>query len=79
MVRIQIYSASIAYFLVAIDGTELKINRSIHEIPQVLGISLLDKNPVVELLAVIDYKDFKEQFSNQLSLDIIQEGSHELM
>ena len=69
-VRIQIYSALIAYCLVAIVGTELKINRSTYEILQVLGISLLDKTPVVELLTVIDYKDVKEQFSNQLSLNL---------
>jgi len=78
-VRIQIYSASIAYYLVAIVGTELKINSSTYEILQVLGISLLDKTSAVELLTVIDYKDFKEQFSNQLSLNIFQEGSHEVM
>lgn len=56
--------------LVAIVGTELKINRSTYEILQVLGISLLDKTPVVELFTVIDYKDVKEQFSNQLSLNL---------
>ncbi len=69
-VRIQIYSALIAYCLVAIIGAELKINRSTYEILQVLGISLLDKTPVVELLTVIDYKDVKEQFSNQLTLNL---------
>ena len=45
-VRIQIFSALIAYCLVAIVGTELKIGRSTYEILQVLGISLLDKTPV---------------------------------
>jgi hypothetical protein len=69
-VRIQVYSALIAYCLVAIVGSELKINRSTYEILQVLGISLLDKTPVAELLTVIDYKDVKEQFSNQLSLNL---------
>ena len=69
-VRIQVYSALIAYCLVAIVGTELKINRSTYEILQVLGISLLDKTPVVELLTVIDYKDVKEQFSNQLTFNL---------
>jgi len=69
-VRLQIYSALIAYCLVAVIGTDLKINRSTYEMLQILGISLLDKTPVAELLKIIDYKDFKEQFSNQLSLNL---------
>jgi len=35
-----------------------------------LGISLLDKTPIAELLTVIDYKDVNEQFSNQLTLNL---------
>ena len=69
-VRIQIFSALIAYCLVAIIGTELKIGRSTYEILQVLGISLLDKTPVSELLAIIDYKDVKEPICKQLSLSL---------
>jgi hypothetical protein len=69
-VRIQVYSAIIAYCLVAIVGAELKINRPTYEILQVLGISLLDKTPVIELLSVIDYKNVKEQFTNQLTLNL---------
>jgi hypothetical protein len=69
-VRIQIFSALIAYCLVAIVGTELKIARSTYEILQVLGISLLDKTPVSELLAIIDYKDVKEPICKQLSLNL---------
>ena len=67
-VRIQIYTAIIAYCLVAIVGYELKINRSIYEILQVLGISLLDKTPVKELFAIIDYKDVKELYDKQLKI-----------
>ena len=69
-VRIQVYSAIIAYCLVAIVGTELKIERSTYEILQVLGISLLDKTPVKELLTNVNYKDVKEPFDNQLSLSL---------
>ena len=69
-VRIQIFSALIAYCLVAIVGVELKIGRSTYEILQVLGISLLDKTPVSELLAIIDYKDVKEPICKQLSLSL---------
>lgn len=69
-VRIQIYSAIIAYCLVAIVASELEINRSTYEILQVLGISLLDKTPVKELLTNIDYQDVKELNCNQLSLSL---------
>jgi transposase len=65
-VRIQIYSAIIAYCLVAIVGYDLKIERSTYEILQVLGISLLDKTPVNELFTNIDYKDVIELNYNQL-------------
>ena len=69
-VRIQIFSALIAYCLVAIVGIELKIGRSTYEILQVLGISLLDKTAVSELFAIIDYKDVKEPVCKQLSLNL---------
>jgi hypothetical protein len=69
-VRIQVYSAIITYCLVAIVGTKLKIERSTYEILQVLGISLLDKTPVKELLTNMNYNDVKEPFDNQLSLNL---------
>jgi hypothetical protein len=69
-VRIQIYTAIITYCLVAIVGNDLKINRSTYEILQVLGISLLDKTPVKELITNIDYNDVKELYYNQLSLSL---------
>jgi hypothetical protein len=70
-VRIQIYSAIITYCLVAIVGVELKIDRSTYEILQILGISLLDKTPVKELLANLDYNNVKELFYNQLKMNLI--------
>ena len=69
-VRIQIFSAIIAYCLIAIIRTQLKIERSTYEILQVLGISLLDKTPVKELLTNMNYNDVKEPFYNQLSLNL---------
>jgi len=69
-VLIQIYCALITYCLVSIVGKELKISRSTYEILQVIGISLLDKTPVNELLANVDYKDVKELNPNQLSLSL---------
>jgi hypothetical protein len=69
-VRVQIYTAIIAYCLVAIVGYDLKIDRSTYEILQVLGISLLDKTPIKELFTNIDYKDVKELNYNQLALNL---------
>lgn len=69
-VRIQIYSAIVTYCLVAIVGHDLNINKSTYEILQILGISLLDKTPINELLKELDYKNVKEQNFNQLSLSL---------
>ena len=69
-VRIQLYSAIIAYCLVAIVAQDLKTGRSTYEMLQVISISLLDKTPVNELLKKIDYKDVKELNCNQLSLSL---------
>ena len=69
-VRIQIYSAIIAYCLVAIVGHDLKLERSTYEILQILGISLLDKTPVNELFTNINYNNFKEHDYNQLTLSL---------
>lgn len=70
-VRIQIYSAIISYCLVAIVAHDLEINRSTYEILQILGISLLDKTPVKELFANLDYNDVKELKCKQLSINLI--------
>lgn len=69
-VKTQLYCAIIAYCLVAIVGKELKIDRSTYEILQILGISLLDKTPVKELLANNGYKNVKELNYKQLSLSL---------
>lgn len=69
-VRIQIYCAIITYCLVAIVGHDLNVNKSTYEILQILGISLLDKTPLNELLKEIDYKNVKELNFNQLSLKL---------
>ena len=70
-VRIQIYSAIIAYCLVAIISKELKSELSIYEILQILGMSLLDKTPVNELITNINYKDVKELNYKQLKISFI--------
>ena len=67
-VKIQIYCAIIAYCLVATIGNKLKVDRPIYEILQILSISLLDKAPVREILTRCDYKNVKEQQTNQLKI-----------
>jgi len=69
-VRIQIYSAIIAYCLVAIVEHDLQINRITYEILQISGIFLLDKIPINELFANIDINDVKERNDNQLTLNL---------
>ena len=69
-VKTQLYCAIITYCLVAIVGKELKINRTTYEILQIIGISLLDKTPVKELLVNDYYKNVKELDYKQLSLSL---------
>lgn len=49
-VKIQIHVAIITYCLVAIVHHDMKLNRSLYEILQILGISLTDKTTLQELL-----------------------------
>lgn len=69
-VRIQIYCAIIAYCLVAMIRKELKTEHSTYEILQIIGISLLDKTPINELLTNIEYNNVKEYKYKQLSLNL---------
>jgi hypothetical protein len=69
-VRIQINIAIITYCLVSIVSKELKINRSIYEILQILSASLLDKTPLNELLNKCDYENKETTNPNQLILSL---------
>ena len=70
-VKIQVYSAIIAYCLVALVRNKLKVDRSTYEILQILSISLLDKTPLNELLTNQNYKDVKELYCKQLRINWI--------
>ena len=48
-VRIQIFTAIIAYCMVAIVEHDLHLNRSTYEVLRVLSASLLDKTPVRDI------------------------------
>lgn len=69
-VRIQINIAIITYCLVSLISKELKINRSIYEILQILSASLLDKTPVNELLNKYNNTETELQNPNQLILNL---------
>ena len=69
-VRKQINIAIITYCLVSIIAKDLKINRSIYEILQILSASLLDKTPVNELLMKSDYNNVNEHITNQLVFNL---------
>ena len=67
-VKIQVYSAIVAYCLVALVRNKLKVDHSTYEILQILSISLLDKTPLNELLTNQNYKDVKELYGKQLKI-----------
>jgi FOG: Transposase and inactivated derivatives len=61
VVRIQVYSAVIAYCLVAIVQHDLKLDRSIYEVLQILSISLTDKTPLADLFKKSNFKNVNER------------------
>lgn len=69
-VRIQINSAIISYCLVSILRHELKTQRSTYEMIQILGISLLDKTPVNQLIEDSNYNNVNELNYNQLKMNL---------
>lgn len=69
-VRIQINAAIITYSLVSILRHELKPERSTYEILQILGVSLLDKTPVNQLIENSNYNNVNELNYNQLKMNL---------
>jgi len=67
-VKTQIWIAVSIYVLVAIIKKELKLDRSLNEILQILSITLFEKSPIYQVLSDF-YVDMKKpDFRNQLSL-----------
>lgn len=60
-VRIQIYSAIIAYSLVAIVQHDMVSERSTYEVLQILSISLTDTTPLIDLFDKTIFKKGKER------------------
>lgn len=67
-VRIQVYTAIIAYCTVAIMKHTLKIEHTNYEILQILSLTLLSKTPVNQLFDVTYQQNFKELNHKQLTL-----------
>lgn len=59
-VKIQVYTAITTYCLVAIMKQKLQLDRSTYEVLQILGISLTDKTPLVDLFSKTKFNYVKE-------------------
>ena len=67
--RVQIYCAIITYCLVAIVQHGMKLERSIYEVLQILGISLTDKTHLRDLFDKKNINDAKDLYgSSELNL-----------
>ena len=51
-VKTQVWIAICIYVLVAIIRKELKVKHSLHEILQILSVSLFEKTPIIEALSL---------------------------
>ena len=68
-VRIQIYCAIITYCLVVIVKHDMKLERSVYEILQIVGISLTDKTNLRDLFDKSNINNVNERFgSSETSL-----------
>ena len=63
-VRIQIYCAIITYCLVAIVQHDMKLERSIYEVLQILGISLTDKTHLRDLFDKSNFKNVNDLYDS---------------
>ena len=69
-VKIQLYSAIIAYCLVAIVERKMKLNMEMYDLLRILSVSLLDRTPLVDLLGKSKPAE-KLQTVRELSLKFI--------
>jgi Domain of unknown function (DUF4372)/Transposase DDE domain len=67
-VKTQVWIAISVYVLVAIVKKELKLDRSLSDILQILSITLFEKIPLFEVLSTKNEHDFQNPFPNQLKL-----------
>ena len=67
-VKTQIWIAITVYVLVAIVKKELKLEKSLYTILQVLSVTLFEKSPFLEALGNVKSQEIKDATSNQLNL-----------
>lgn len=67
-VKTQVWIAICVYVLVAIVKKEMRVQRSMYEILQVLSVTLFEKTPLFEALTVQNQPHSEHDFPNQLNL-----------
>jgi IS4 transposase len=67
-VKTQVWIAISVYVLVAIVKKELRLERSLYEILQILSVALFEKTPIFEALSCKNYTNESLASPNQLSL-----------
>ncbi len=67
-VKTQVWTAISVYVLVAIAKKELKLEKSLYEILQILSVALFEKTPIFEALSSKNYPNVNTPSSNQLPL-----------
>lgn len=67
-VKTQIWIAVCTYLMVAIAKKELKLERSLYEILQIISVSVFDKTQLNQLLSEYDLLNSNDSTSNQLIL-----------
>jgi hypothetical protein len=69
-VRIQVYSAIIAYLTIALLKERMKLRQTNYEILQILNFSLLDKIPIQQLFGDYYLQNPESETCNQLNLNL---------
>ncbi len=67
-VKTQIYVAICTFLIVAIIKKQLKINRNLYEILQILSVSLFDKLPLDKLISEVELQEFGDYSQKQANL-----------
>ena len=67
-VKTQIWIAISIYVLVAIIKKQLRLERSLYSILQILSITLFEKMPLLQALTHMEMKEQNTHFENQLNL-----------
>ena len=68
-VKIQIYAAIIAYCLVAIIQSELKLKMDTYDVLRILNVSLLTKMSLADLLTEANRAEVEDERYVQLQLE----------